>query len=208
MIRVSPTILGQFSVRGFGKDVVADGRVATVAAPGADRVLDVLGNDASDLRAIGREQLAFGRLVVDRHQGGEVALELGFVEVAQAIVAENLRPAAVVDPGRGELAGLVGGNHEVAVADTGIARPARKRGRRIAPRGSVVIVEALKRLADRGELGLEVVQHPRGLLALQPFLVPVGDPGTDEHADDDDRDLERDREPVLRPQVCCKCRYP
>ena len=51
------------------------------------------------------------------------------------------------------------------------------------------------------DFGPELVEQLNGALARDGFLVAVGDPGADEHAEDDDAQLDPDRELVLRAKI-------
>ena len=190
---------------GFGQDNDYEaGFALEVAIPALapDIVLDLDGDDATNVFAIRRgDGIQRDLRIVGGEHEFHVSPDPGIVDIAQLFAAERQGPIFGVRADAGNLAGLVGGDDELFIADGGIAVPGSKRLIGEAPARGEICPDGVKKLELAPQLRDQLLQHPLGLDLCQPLLVPVSHLRADENADNDDQELDRDRGPVLGAQV-------
>ena len=168
-----------------------------------DLLLDRVRNDLAHAIAIARlnGRDVDGR-IIESHQPGEGLAGFGIGNVAKVVGTEHQRPTRPVVVEAINLAGLIGGDDELWVADGWVPAPAGKGRVRITAGRRIIGPGTFRKALQLLHLRLELDQHLAGLLRRLALLVPVGHPGADEHAEDDDGQLDADRGPVLGPQLC------
>jgi hypothetical protein len=169
-----------------------------VAAACADLILDCARNKLPHMFPIWRRHgVEADRIVIGGQDAFEAPPNCRVVDIAQLVATEGYGPGLRVDADAVYLGRLVRRDDELTVGNSWVPVPALNGLRGEAPGYGVIISCGLEEGELVAKLGPKLVEHPLRLRLFDARLVPVGYLIADEHADDDDDQLDDDRHPVL-----------